>query len=89
MSAPTPIDNFKKEYKEFKILSSEKQFSANITLSDIINIKIIENDSNSPVYYFVDLTLERIGKYNKIFKIYDTLEEVYKCLEELFSKKKL
>lgn len=78
-----------KESKQFKILSNNKQFLINLILSDVIHITLIEQDSISQIYDHVDLTLENLGKYNKVFKMYDTLEEAYKCLELLFLKEKV
>ena len=78
-----------KALKKYKILSNSKQFLINLILSDIIHITLIEQDSISQIYDQVDLTLENLGKYNKVFKMYDTLEEAYKFLEELFLKKKV
>ena len=78
-----------KALKKYKILSNSKQFLINLILSDIIHITLIEQDPISHIYDHVGLTLENLGKYNKVFKMYDTLEEAYKCLEDLFLKEKV
>ena len=78
-----------KALKKYKILSNNKEFLINLILSDIIHITLIEQDPISHIYDHVGLTLENLGKYNKVFKMYDTLEEAYKCLEDLFLKEKV
>ena len=39
--------------------------------------------------YSINLTLKELGQYNKIFKMYETIEESYNSLEKLFLKEKV
>ena len=75
--------------KEFIIQSQDKKFLALIYLKQNIRITLIEIEIISASYYFVELNLELLCKYNKIFKQYDTLEEAYDCIQKLFEKDKI
>ena len=75
--------------KEFIIQSQDKKILALIYLKQNIRITLIEIEIISASYYFVELNLELLCKYNKIFKQYDTLEEAYDCIQKLFEKEKI
>ena len=43
----------------------------------------------TPSYYSTNLTLESIYKYNKIFKQFDTLKEIFDCIQKLIEIEKI
>ena len=76
-------------HHEYTIQSDNKQFLAIIYLKEKIQLTLIETEIISSSYYFIELTLESLCKYNKIFKQYDTLEDAYNCIQKLFEKEKI
>ena len=91
MFASPQIINEKKNLvsKEFQLSSNNEQYLAKLILSDKIEINLNKKDSISSILYNVSLTLEDLGKINKIFKMCDTLEEAYNTLEKIFLKEKV
>ena len=91
MFASPQIINEKKNLvsKEFQLSSNNEQYLAKLILSDKIEINLNKKDSISSILYNVSLTLEDLGKINKIFKMHDTLEEAYNTLEKIFLKDKV
>ena len=75
--------------KEFHLLLNNENYLAKLILSDNIKITLIKKDIISSLMFNTDLTLDDLGKLNKIFKLYETLEEDYKILEQLFLKEKV
>jgi len=75
--------------KEFQLSSNNEQYLAKLILSDKIEINLNKKDAISSILYNVSLTLEDLGKINKIFKMCDTLEEAYNTLEKIFLKEKV
>ena len=75
--------------KEFQLSSNNEQYITKLILSDKIEINLNKKDSISSILYNVSLTLEDLGKINKIFKLCDTLEEAYNTLEKIFLKEKV
>ena len=75
--------------KEYIIQVGDKKYIAFIYLKETIKISLMEIEIISSSYYYVDLTLELLCKYNKIFKQYDTLEEAYNALQKLFEREKV
>ena len=74
---------------EYKISSNNNQYLIKISYSDKITITLNEIDSIISFYYIADLTLLSLTKLNKMFKMFDTLEEAYLCLEQLLDKNKI
>ena len=74
---------------EFIIQSNNKNFLAQLSLKEKIQITIMEIEIVSSSYHYIELTLESLCKYNKIFKQYDTLEDAYNCIKKLFEKEKI
>ena len=74
---------------EYKISSNNNQYLIKISYSDKITITINEIDSILSFYYIADLTLLSLTKLNKIFKMFDTLEEAYQCFKTIFDKNKI
>ncbi len=60
-----------------KISSNNNQYLIKISYSDKITITLNEIDSIISFYYIADLTLLLLTKLNKIFKMFDTLEDSY------------
>ena len=89
MEAPIPIDNKIIKSNEFKLTLNNKLYLITLILSNNIRINLLEKELLSSSYNSTNLTLEDFRKINKIFKIYETLEEVYKILEQLFIKNKV
>ena len=91
MFASPQIINEKKNLisKEFQLSSNNEQYLAKLILSDKIEINLNKKDAISSILYNVSLTLEDLGKINKIFKMCDTLEEAYNTLEKIFLKEKV
>ena len=90
--APTPIPLKKtiiKSSKGYKLIFNNKEFLANIILSDKIeiNIKVIDNLDSK--IYFKELSFEEFHQINKIFRQYETFEECYNCLLKFFDKNKV
>ena len=75
--------------KEYTIQSDNKEYLALLYLKDKIQITLLETKIISASYYYIDLTLESIYKYNKIFKQFDTLKDVFDCIQKLFEKEKV
>lgn len=76
-------------HHEYTIKADNKQFLALIYLKEKIQITLTETGVISSSYFFTELTLESLCKYNKIFKQYDTLEDAYDCIIKLFEKEKI
>lgn len=76
-------------HNEYTIQVDNKQFLAMIYLKEKIQLTLIEIEVISSSYYFTELSLESLCKYNKIFKQYDTLEDAYNCIQKLFEKEKI
>ena len=74
---------------EFIIQSNNKNFLAQLSLKEKIQITMMEIEIVSSSYHYIELTLESLCKYNKIFKQYDTLEDAYNCIKKLFEKEKI
>ena len=74
---------------EYTIKADNKKFLALIDLKEKIQITLTETGVISSSYFFTELTLESLCKYNKIFKQYDTLEDAYDCIIKLFEKEKI
>lgn len=55
---------------EYTIQVDNKQFLAIIYLKEKIQLTLIEIEVISSSYYFTELSLESLCKYNKIFKQY-------------------
>ena len=72
--------------KEYTIQSDNKEYLALLNLKDNIQITLMETDVISSSYYYINLTLESIYKYNKIFKQFDNLKDVFDCIQKLFEK---
>jgi len=71
MSVPTPINKptiKKKKIKEFNLSFDNKQFIAQIILSDIIRLNLLEKDNISSIMYSINLTLKELGQYKKFLK---------------------
>jgi hypothetical protein len=81
-----PIINISKEYK---ISKNDIKFSVKLSCSEQISIAIYELNSISSFYYVVNLTLMSLIKLNKIFKIYNSLEEAFNFLDKNFDKNKV
>ena len=75
--------------KEYIIHSDTKEYLVLLYLKEYIQITIMELEEISPSYYSTKLTLESIYKYNKIFKQFDTLNEIFDCLQKLFEIEKI
>ena len=76
-------------HHEYTIKADNKKFLALIYLKEKIQITLTETGVISSSYFFTELTLESLCKYNKIFKQYDTLEDAYDCIIKLFEKEKI
>ena len=74
---------------EYKISSNNNQYLIKISYSDKITITINEIDSILSFYYIADLTLLSLIKLNKIFKMFDTLDEAYHFFKTIFDKNKI
>ena len=74
---------------EYKISSNNNQYLIKISYSDKITITINEIESILSFYYIADLTLLSLTQLNKIFKMFDTLEEAYQCFKTIFDKNKI
>ena len=70
--------------KEYIIHSDDKDYLVLLYLKEYIKITIMELKEITPSYYSTNLTLESIYKYNKIFKQFDTLKEIFDCIQKLF-----
>ena len=91
-SIPTPISQPIIEIKksnEFTLAFENKQYVSKIILSDGIKIDLSEKNNISPIIYSISLTLKDLWHYNKIFKIYETIDESYNIIEKLFLKEKV
>ena len=75
--------------KEYKISKNNIQFSVKLCCSEQISITLYEINTISSFYYVANLTLMSMIKLNKIFKIYDSLEEAFNFLEKNFDKNKV
>ena len=89
MEAPTPMVDKIIKSNEFKLILNNKLYLIKLILANNIRINLIQQDSLSFLYNNTNLTLDDFGKINKIFKIYETLEEVYIIMEQLFIKNKV
>ena len=92
MSAPTPIEESlacNKKTKEFNLSLDNKQYIVQMILSDEIKINLLEKDNISAINLNINLTLKELGQYNKIFKMYETIDESYDSIEKLFLKGKV
>ena len=88
-SIPTKISQPLIEIKksnEFTLALENKQYISKIILSDGIKIDLSEKNNKSPIIYSISLTLKDLWQYNKIFKIYETIDESYNIIERLFLK---
>ena len=72
--------------KEYKIKSDNKEYLALLYLKEKIQITLLETKIISTSYFYIDLNLETIYKYNKIFKQFDSLNDVFDCIQKLFEK---
>ena len=77
------------KHHEYSIEANNKKFLASINLKEKIQISLTESGIIISSYYYTELTLDSLCKYNKIFKQYDTLEEAYSCIIKLFEKEKI
>ena len=75
--------------KEYIIHSDNKEYLVLLYLKENIQITLMELEEISPSYYSTELTLESIYKYNKIFKQFDTLKEIFDCIQKLFELEKI
>ena len=73
--------SFKNDKKSFK-----SEFES---LKHSFSIILMEIETVTSSYYYIDLTLESLCKSNKIFKQYETFEEAYNCVIKLFEKEKI
>ena len=73
--------SFKNDKKSFK-----SEFES---LKHSFSIILMEIETVTSSYYYIDLTLESLCKFNKIFKQYETFEEAYNCIIKLFEKEKI
>ena len=74
--------------KEYIIHSDTKEYLVLLYLKEYIQITIMELEEISPSYYSTKLTLESIYKYNKIFKQFDTLNEIFIVYKNYLKLKK-
>ena len=75
--------------KDYIIRSDTKEYLVLLYLKEYMQINIMELGEISHSYYSTNLTLESIYKYNKIFKQYDTLKEIFDCIQKLFEIEKI
>ena len=70
------------------IIIENTNFNFDISIgNDTINISLKPMDKEIPFYYNYESTLEDLGKTNKIFAVFNNLEEVKKFLYFFVSKK--
>ena len=70
------------------IIIENTNFNFDISIgNDTINISLKPVDKEIPFYYNYESTLEDLGKINKIFAVFNNLEEVKKFLYFFVSKK--
>ena len=70
------------------IIIENTNFNFDISIgNDTINISLKPVDKEIPFYYNYESTLEDLGKTNKIFAVFNNLEEVKKFLYFFVSKK--
>ena len=74
---------------EFIVQFNDTKFMVLLYLKEKIQITLMEIEVISSTYYYIELTLETLCKYNKIFKQYDTLKDAYDCIKKLFEKEKI
>ena len=74
---------------EFIVQFNDTKFMVLLYLKENIQITLMEIEVISSTYYYIELTLETLCKYNKIFKQYDTLKDAYDCIKKLFEKEKI
>ena len=77
------------DYNEYILQSNERQFLTLIYLKEKIQITVIEIEIISSSYFYTELSLESLCKYNKIFKQYDNLEDAYNGIQKLFEKENI
>ena len=75
--------------KEYIIQSDNKEYLVLLYLKQNIQITLMEIEEISSSYYSIELSLESIYKYNKIFKQFDTLKDIFDCIQKLFEKEKI
>ena len=75
--------------KEYIIHSDNKEYLVLLYLIQNIQITLLEIGEISSSYYSIELSLESIYKYNKIFKQFDTLKDIFDCIQKLFEKEKI
>ena len=75
--------------KEYIIHSDNKEYLVLLYLIQNIQITLMEIGEISSSYYSTELSLESIYKYNKIFKQFDTLKDIFDCIQKLFEKEKI
>ena len=79
----TPLGNTMIKYKEFYNL---KDYYLKISLTTkteisfiIYNLKLLDS-----IKYYINLNLSEIHELNKLFKIYDNVEEIYEIIINIF-----
>ena len=74
---------------EFIIQKDNKKFLTLLYLKEKIQITLIEIEVISSSYHYIELKLELLCNYSKIFKQFDTLKDAYDCIKKLFEKEKI
>jgi len=68
--------------KEYTIQSDHKKYLILLYLKENIKMTLMEIEIISSSYYSIELTLESIYKYNKIFKQFDTIKDAFDCIQK-------
>ena len=89
MSAPKPSSTTEKKEKNYIIELDSKSYNLSFILSDsLIIISFIDNISIPQKIYEEKFSYDSISKKSKIFKIYDSIEEIYHNLINFMNIKK-
>lgn len=98
METPAPtISNFNiiqeiKDIKEYKINSENESFIVKLgKTNNSEKIIFINEDSNTlkKLFYKSDFSLDELKNINKLFRIFDSINEAYNEINDILSNKKM